>query len=124
MGLNRLEKEEEIQRYQFMRLISGAKNVHLIYESNQEKEKSRFIEELLWQKQQKENKLDVFNTPRLSFQMGWKLKISKLKRLCAMMEYLKNQTYSASRLKTYLDCPMKFYFKYILGLDEKDDLLG
>jgi ATP-dependent helicase/nuclease subunit B len=123
LGLNRLEKEEEIQRYQFKRLIAGAKNVHLIYESNQEKEKSRFIEELLWQKQQQEKKLDVFNIPRLSFQMGLEEKYFKAAKTPGMMEYLKNQTYSASRLNTYLDCPLRFYFKYVLGLDEKDDLL-
>jgi len=64
LGLGRLEKEEEIQRYQFNRLISGARNVHLIYEENQEKEKSRFIEELWWKKQQEARKLDVITRSR------------------------------------------------------------
>ena len=31
LKLNRLEQEEEIQRYQLMRLISSAQKVHLVY---------------------------------------------------------------------------------------------
>ena len=41
LDLDRLENEEEIQRYQFMRLISAAKQVHLVYEENAKNEKSR-----------------------------------------------------------------------------------
>ena len=54
LGLSRVEKEEEIQRYHFKRLISSAKNVHLVYSENDKNEKSRFIEELVWEKQKKE----------------------------------------------------------------------
>ncbi|MCM8823642.1 MAG: hypothetical protein NC822_03095, partial [Candidatus Omnitrophica bacterium] len=57
LGLNRLEKEEEIQRYHFMRLVSSAKNVYLVYEENSQKEKSRFIEQILWEKQREMRKL-------------------------------------------------------------------
>ena len=42
LGLNRLEKEEEIQRYQFKRLLSGARKVYLIYEESSKKEKAGF----------------------------------------------------------------------------------
>ena len=39
------------------------------------------------------------------------------------IEFLKKETYSATRLNTYLNCPLKFYYRYVLGLREKEDLL-
>jgi inactivated superfamily I helicase len=53
LKLDRLELEEEIQRYQFMRIISSAKNVHLVYQEREDKERSRFIEELAWEEDKK-----------------------------------------------------------------------
>jgi ATP-dependent helicase/DNAse subunit B len=123
LGLNRLEKEEEIQRYQFMRLISSANNVHLVYEENQEKEKSRFIEELLWKRQKQEGKLEVFTIPKASFSVRVRPRTASIKKTPDMLEFLKGKTFSASRINTYLACPQQFYFQYVLGLKEKEDLL-
>ena len=53
LNLDRLEQEEEIQRYQFMRLISSAKTVHLVYQESRDKERSRFVEELIWDAEKK-----------------------------------------------------------------------
>ena len=36
LGLDQMELEEEIQRYQFMRLLSSAKDVHLIYRESKD----------------------------------------------------------------------------------------
>jgi ATP-dependent helicase/nuclease subunit B len=123
LGLNRLEKEEEIQRYQFMRLISCAKNIHLVYEENKEKEKSRFIEELLWARQRREKKLEVASVPRAHFSLKVALQQLNIKKTPEMLESLRRATYSASRLNTYLRCPLQFYYQYVLGLKEKEDLL-
>jgi len=43
LNLDRLELEEEIQRYGFMRLISAAQHVHLIYQHNSDRSRSRFF---------------------------------------------------------------------------------
>jgi ATP-dependent helicase/nuclease subunit B len=123
LGLNRLEKEEEIQRYHFLRLMSGAKNVHLIYQENQEKEKSRFIEELLWHEQQKAGQLDCLPVRRVSFAVKLDQRPDRVFKSAAMVDFLKSEDYSASRVNTYLDCPMRFYYKYVLGLDEDRGLL-
>jgi len=124
LGLNRLEKEEEIQRYHFMRLISGAKSAHLIYEENQEREKSRFIEELLWTKQRELGKLKIASIPKARFTVEVASPVPIIKKTEAMVEFLKKATYSASRLNTYLNCPLQFYYQYVLGLKEREDLLG
>jgi ATP-dependent helicase/nuclease subunit B len=48
LGLDRLEKEEEIQRYQFSRLIASAGRVDLFYAESEEHHRSRFVEDLVW----------------------------------------------------------------------------
>ena len=123
LGINRLEKEEEIQRYQFRRLIESAKNVHLVYAQNEVNEKSRFIEELLWQKQKQSKMLEVADITRAKFKVNMQIRENIISKTPQMVEFLKNQTYSASRLNTYISCPLQFYFKYVLGLKERDDLL-
>jgi ATP-dependent helicase/DNAse subunit B len=124
LGIDRLEKEEEIQRYQFMRLIGGAKNVHLIYEENQEKEKSRFIEELLWNRQKEQKKLDVITIPKAQFLVKATQEKRCIEKTAEMIEHARGAIYSATRVNVYLNCPLRFYYQYILGLREKEDLLG
>ncbi len=123
LGLKRLEHEEEIQRYHFLRLLSGASDVHLIYEENFEHEKSRFIEEILWQQQKESKKMQSLIPPRPSFQLKIATKSGSIEKKPPMIEYLKKCTYSASRINVYLKCPLQFYFRYVLGLNETEDLL-
>ncbi|MFA6281282.1 MAG: PD-(D/E)XK nuclease family protein [Candidatus Omnitrophota bacterium] len=123
LGLNRLEKEEEIQRYQFMSLIRAAEQVYIIYEENQAKEKSRFVEELIWKKQKQQNKLDVPEALKGVFSLKLKHEEPVVTKTSDMIEFLKKQRYSASRLNTYLECPLQFYYKYVLGLVQAEDLL-
>jgi RecB family exonuclease len=123
LGINRLEKEEEIQRYQFMRLVSGAKRAYLIYEENQLKEKSRFIEELLWQMQKSQNKLEVIAIPRGTFNVKITQRPRIIRKTSAVVDFLKKQSYSATRLNSYLNCPLEFCYRYVFGLSQRQDLL-
>ncbi|MCX5714769.1 MAG: PD-(D/E)XK nuclease family protein [Candidatus Omnitrophica bacterium] len=123
LGINRLEKEDQIQRYQFMRLISSAKNTVLIYQDTPDKEKSRFIEELVWSRQ----KIDGAAQQLLPAQAAFKLKVLpkrlEISKDARIIEFLKSREYSSSSINTYLSCPLKFYYQYVLGLEEKEDLL-
>lgn len=123
LGLNRLEKEEEIQRYQFKRLISSAKNVYLIYQERDDKGKSRFIEEIIWEKQKAAGSLDVAPTAQASFKVKVLPKKLEIKKNADIIKFLKGLEYSASSVNTYMDCPLRFYYHYCLGLEEKEDLL-
>lgn len=123
LGLNRLEKDEEIQHYHFSRLLSAAKQAHLIYDGSQDKEKSRFIEELLWKKQKEKKRLDVLTIPAAAFLVNNLSKPCEVAKNAEIIAFLKEQTYSASRLNTYLRCPLQFYYQYVLGLKEREDLL-
>ena len=123
LGLDRLELEEEIQRYQFMRLISSARDVHLVYQESKDKERSRFIEELIWEEQKKSGKMTTVPVARPGFLVDVSPKKRKVNKTPEMISFLKKHTYSASSINMYLRDPMEFYMNYVLGLREQEDLL-
>jgi hypothetical protein len=124
LGINRLEKEEEIQRYLFRRVTGGAEKVHLFYQEAGQNERSRFLEQILWEKQKSEKKLDVFIPQRGVFRVEPAIKEEKTAKTAEMADFLKQFTYSPSSMDTYLDCPRQFYFRYVLNLQPKTDLLS
>lgn len=121
LGLRRPACEEEIQRYQFKRLIAAARAVHLVYSSDQKHERSRFIEELVWERQKEEKAMVSVpvNAPRISAAAA--PPASGRAKSPAMVAALAGMTYSATRLNMYLSCPLQFYFRYVLGLKERED---
>jgi len=123
LGLDRLELEEEIQRYQFMRLISSAKNVHLVYQESKDKERSRFVEELIWEEQKKKGDITVAPVVRSSYHVSVKPHKRVVQKTPEIIAFLKSHVYSASSINMYMRDPMEFYTNYVLGLREQEDLL-
>ncbi|MFH0796422.1 MAG: PD-(D/E)XK nuclease family protein [Candidatus Omnitrophota bacterium] len=123
LGLERHGLEEEIQRYQFRSLLASARNVHLIYARSPEKEKSRFIEELIWKNQQETASLDEPVLRKALFDVQPAPVKSAVGKNREMVNFLQNFRYSASSVDTYLQCPLMFYYRYVLGLQEKEELL-
>ena len=120
LGIKMAKKEFEIQRYHFNRLIAGAKNLSLIYPDNEKDERSRFIEALIWNKQLENKDIDIVKTnkfvlPKFSAKQLVKRKYAKTEEI---REYLKNMFYTYSKIDAYLSCKLKFYFMYVLLLDE------
>ncbi len=123
LGINRLEKEEEIQKYHFKRLIYSSKNVFLIYAKNNLTERSRFVEELLWDKQKRLNSICEEQVPTAVFRTELLTKEFVIKKEKNIVSYLENFVYSTSSIDTYIKCPLQFYFKYVLKLSEKESLI-
>ncbi len=123
LGLDRIHKEEEIQRYLFTRIISGAKNVHLVYEESRQKERSRFVEELIWKTQKEEKNLDAVSMPQVSFSVKVLPEKAGIVKTVKIVEYLKKHLYSPSSVDMYIGCPLRFYYRYVLGLKEKKELM-
>ena len=123
LNLDRLELEEEIQRYGFMRLISAAHNVHLIYQQNSDRTRSRFLEELIWEQEDRHQKIGAVNIIRGAFEVSVEKKRRVIPKTAAMVDFLKNFKFSASSINTYVQNPYLFYCRYVLGLKVKDDLL-
>jgi len=123
LNLDRLELEEEIQRYGFMRLISAAQNVHLVYQQNNNRIRSRFLEELIWEQEERLGKIGSVDITRGAFEVSVEKKQRVIPKTEVMVEFLKSFRFSASSLNTYLQNPYLFYCRYVLGLKVKDDLL-
>ncbi|MFA5099736.1 MAG: PD-(D/E)XK nuclease family protein [Candidatus Omnitrophota bacterium] len=123
LGIDQLEQEEEIQRYQFRRLISSADRVYLVYQEDSRNERSRFIEELLWEREKAQKKIGVLPVSKGLFSIDMRPRRVSIKKKKHELELLSSMTYSASGVNAYLTCPLQFYYRYVLGLEEKDDLL-
>lgn len=123
LGLDRLAEEEEIQRYQFMRLISSAKNVHIVYEENAKKERSRFVEELVWEEEKKRGSLSAVPVVFPGFSVKVSSRPRSIPKTRAMVDFLRQSRFSASGVNLYLKSPVEFYYAHVLGLREKEDLL-
>jgi len=123
LNLDRLELEEEIQRYGFMRLISAAQNVHLIYQQNKDRTRSRFLEELIWEKEERSGAIGTVDIIRGAFEVSVGRKQRVIPKTKDMVDFLKSFRFSASSINTYLQNPYSFYCRYVLGLRIEDDLL-
>jgi CRISPR/Cas system-associated exonuclease Cas4 (RecB family) len=124
LGIEMTRKEYEIQKYHFNRLIAGAKKLNLIYPDNDKEERSRFIESIIWERQLEKKDLDTvkvnrFVLPKFSIKKTLKQKYEKTKKI---KEYLKNIPYTYSKIDSYLTCRLKFYFQYVLSLDEEREI--
>ncbi|MDD5573638.1 MAG: PD-(D/E)XK nuclease family protein [Candidatus Omnitrophica bacterium] len=124
LGLNRLEKEEEIQRYQFMRLVASARRAHIFYQERDDREKSRFVEALIWEKEKQEKAVGVVRVPIGAFRIKGAFFQARVKKQPAHTDFLRSRCFSASSVNTYMNCPLRFYYQYVLGLQEKEEVLG
>lgn len=126
LGLPTYQDRDKLTAYFFQTLLKGAREVHLFYCENDKKERSRLVEHLLWEKQKKDGTTDA--KKYLNF-IQYKVHLEQslpqdIVKTDSLVKYLKNFTYSATSLDTYLKCPVQFYYSYMLRLDKKDDLSG
>ena len=126
LGLPSYLDREKLTGYYFDTLIKGAQEVHLFYVENAEKDRSRFVEKLLWERQKEEKKSDdksYVKTIQYSVTLRGK-KPRPITKSDEVIRFLENYLFSASSLDTYLGCPLEFYYEYVLGLREKEIVLG
>jgi CRISPR/Cas system-associated exonuclease Cas4 (RecB family) len=124
LGIEMTHKEYEIQKYHFSRLIAGSKNVNLIYPSNDKDERSRFIEYIIWERELESRTLNAikvnrFVLPKFSIKKILKQKYKKTEEI---KKYLSEMSYSYSKIDSYLTCRLKFYFQYILSLNDESEI--
>jgi ATP-dependent exoDNAse (exonuclease V) beta subunit len=111
--------------HNFFRLIKGAKKVHLIYKEGKLKDvdkniKSRFIEKIIWEGQKTDEDVAIDN--RIFKPSIEVLEKSEIKKSEKVLKLLKDTQYSATRIDTYVRCPLQFYYRYVLGLEEYMDI--
>jgi len=123
LGLETRHDRDALSEYYFHLLIRGAKRVHLFYAESGESDKSRYVEQLLWERQ----KLDGSSSSDSTVQMvRYRVKLANedvpsIPKSNDVLACLRGLTYSASALDTYLQCPLKFYYRHLLHLQEKEE---
>jgi ATP-dependent helicase/nuclease subunit B len=125
INLPTFEEKESMYAHNFFRLINGAKEVHLIFKEgklrNVDKNiKSRFIEKIVWENEKKGEKTILDN--RLFTPSVEALEKKEIKKSEKALKKLKEMEYSPTRIDTYLRCPLQFYYRYVLGLEEFMDI--
>jgi len=122
LGLPTYLDREEIMFHTFDTLVRGARESHLFYVENDEKEKSRFVEKLLWERQKREGRRDGKSYVKtIQYSVNLKKESSRpVQKAAKMIPFLQGYPFSATSLNTYLSCPLEFYYEYVLGLREKE----
>ncbi len=120
LGLSTYKSREKISKYYFNVLIGNAKETHIFYKDSADKERSPFVEKFIWdiekeKKKPKEN--DVYF--KIQFEQTDPAPVTKD---TAIINALKKREFSPSSIDTYLKCGLQFYYKYVLGIMEKDEI--
>ncbi len=126
LGLSTFRERERMAEYYFSCLLQGAKEVHLFFIQDGKKEKSRYVEKLLWEREQQEKKIranEYVQTLRYRIQLAnaTPAAIPKTEHVVAS---LKDFSFNATALDTYLKCQLKFYYAYVLELQEREEVSG
>ena len=124
-GLPTPENQESIWAYHFYRMIHRAKRVIMLYDTRadglQSGEVSRFVHQLRYHyKTPIRQKLSVYNISSSRVEPFVIQKDDEIMKELALFE--NEKSLSASAINTYLDCPLKFYFSAIKGIDEEESV--
>lgn len=110
VGLPSIEDRENLQRYYYKRIFNNARHIAICYIDNEQSVMSRFIVQLFSDYKNFIKKEDfksiLFNKKEMKhFYSDIELEIDLSKR-----------SWSATSLKTFLDCKRKYYFNYIANI--------
>jgi hypothetical protein len=133
-GLPVQEQNDAIYAYTFYRLLHQAEEVHLLYTtaSDQGKagEKSRYIHQLQIELMEKAyGKGETVVHVPVGLAENKPIVIAKSDEILLELERYtdkapngKQVAFSPSAINTWLDCRLRFYLKYIAGLEERDEV--
>ncbi len=117
---------EELSRYHFRRLIYGADEIHLLYKKDDASARSRFLEELIWDAEKAKKTIDVSDITYPVFSTEIKnvahAEVRKDDHIVKTIKQIISRKLSPTAIDTYLNCPMEFYYKYVLGFREQEEL--
>ena len=129
-GLPTFELQDSIWAYYFYRSICRAKRILLLYDSRteglQSGEESRYIKQLRYLYEVP--MVEKVATYTLSAS-GIESKLPHIEKTPAVREeleqnyFVEKKSFSASALNDYLDCPLRFYFKYVKDIKEPDEVV-
>ncbi|MCC8172798.1 MAG: PD-(D/E)XK nuclease family protein [Parabacteroides sp.] len=126
-GLPTYEHQDSIWAYHFYRLIHRARKVSLIYDTRNNGahtgEISRFVHQLRYHYEVKiHDKLVVYNVSSSKVPGIYVTKDAGILQKLEAFGEGGRHAISASSVNTYLDCPLKFYFSSVEGVQETEEV--
>ena len=128
-GMSTLEQQEAIVSFNFYRLLNRAEHVSLVYDSSVKSmgsgEPSRYIAQL--EKVYGRELVHVEMNPVVQTSSSTSIKLPNKGYDTLRGMYLKQREHadewflSASAIKKYIGCPLRFYLHYFQGLNEDTD---
>ncbi len=124
LGIPSPEHNEEIYRYYFYRLVKSAKHVHLLYVDAEDRPRSRYIEQIIWEAEKEKKALDVIEVDATSFpiRLAPQGRLPEIRKSDEIYEALLARTYSPSDMDAYIRCPVSFYFSRVLKFEERKEV--
>ncbi|MCB0400960.1 MAG: PD-(D/E)XK nuclease family protein [Flavobacteriales bacterium] len=128
-GLPTHVEKDAIYAYHFYRLIQNAENIRILYNTETNEfgsgEQSRFVTQI-------EHELEDYN-PNIAIRkklLTYPTKETRpvdysMAKTAVIVEQLKErfkEGFSPSALTTYLTCPLDFYYKYVIGVGDPDEV--
>lgn len=129
-GMTTIEHKNAVYAYYFYRLLQRAENITLMYNNSSEGlnrgEWSRFMLQLLveWPHRISLESLEAVQTP----QLPQEIVVAKSPEVLRLLQnrfdtrIAPDARFSPSALNTYLDCKLKFYYRYVAGLKPLDQV--
>lgn len=121
------EHQDALFAYYFYRLLQRAQNIKILYSSATKGlhsgEMSRFLYQIKYESGLDIREHDFQN--HISIQDNQAIEITKNEEILeTLLSYTESEEkpLSPSALNAYMDCPLKFYFKYIAGIKEKEEM--
>ena len=126
LGLPTFKEKDAIYTYHFYHLLQRAKNIYLIYNTENDGldagERSRFITQLEVEKQPKHNlTFDVYN-PVLPTTAYKPMVVPKSEAVIERLKEIAATGFSPSALTSYIRNPIDFYFQKILRIREVEEV--
>ena len=129
-GLPSINHQESIYAYHFYRLLQRAEDVTFVYNSNSEGlrsgEMSRFLIQMKYEASMKPDFMNLNFEIRTHSSIGERIDRTEEHTSQLNSQYLDNSkknVLSPSAINTWLNCRMKFYYRYVNRLQERDEIV-
>ncbi len=126
-GLPTFEQQDAIYSYNFYRLLQRAKNVYIFYNTNGNNgggEMSRYLYQLIYGNQIQHHHVLAVSPINIVKQPLTEMAKSGfiMQKLNRYLDVSAAKALTPSAINIYLDCQMKFYFRYVVDLYEPNEV--
>jgi len=128
-GLPTYKQNEEIFAYHFYRMLQRSKNIYLVYNTQADDmgggERSRFVNQVVYELPKKNPGIkitELFVTFPPEKNIPAPIIIQKDKEILQKLDELAEKGLSPSALNVFRKCSLQYYFSYVAGIWENEEL--